>query len=172
MVAEPKHNAALTACSENKNDKEEGLERLTQLPFGLSRNRARALLCLIRTAERSVEKAAGKLRGMKRRFPVIGLFEGIPGVGLIVSSTVVAIIETPHRFLTTRHLWKYATLSVAHSESGGKQYGCHASKEGNRLLKKALMQAAGSGAGSENRFGRRYRQLKQHKGACIAQRTV
>ncbi len=153
-------------------DREDGLESLKRLPFGSSRHRARSLLDLIRVAERSMEKAAVKLKSMKSRFPAIGLFEDIPGVGLIVSVTVVAIIETPHRFPTKRQVWKYANLAVAHSESGGKQYGCHASKEGNRLLKKVLMQAALSAGGTDTRFGRRYREIKQRKGACIAQRTI
>jgi transposase len=84
----------------------------------------------------------------------------------------VAIIETPHRFPTIKHAWKYATLSVARPESAGREYGCHASKEGNRLLKKVLMQAALCAAGTDTRFGHYYRCLKQRKGACIAQRTV
>jgi transposase len=99
------------------------------------------------------------------------MFERIPGVGLIVAATVVAIVETPHRFPTKRHLWKYAALAVANPESGGKSYGRYASKEGNRLLKKVLMMAALNASKGESRFSRQYRALKP-RGSSIAQRTV
>ena len=50
----------------------------------------------------------------------------------------VAIVETPHRLLAKEQLWNYASLAVSKPGSDGKSGRGHASKEGNRLLKKVL----------------------------------
>jgi transposase len=150
----------------------EGREYIERLPFHSTRHRARSLLLIIASAEKVKDKAEQKLRRMSAKFPILEIFQAIPGVGPIVAVTVVAIVETPHRFPTKERLWKYACLAVARRESGGKTQSGHASKEGNRLLKKVLMLAAQSSAKTESRFGRRYRELRQTKGSSIAQRTV
>jgi len=152
-------------------DPEKGQEYVERLQFPSSQHRARMLLLQITEIEQASEKAHRRLRELSAHFPIIGMFERIPGVGLIVSATVVAIIETPHRFPSKRELWKYAALAVANPESGGKSYGRYASKEGNRLLKKMLMMAALNAERGENRFSRQYRALKI-KSNSIAQRTV
>jgi transposase len=152
-------------------DPHKGLDYLKRLPFPSSRHRARMLLSQVAGMEQASAKAHRRLRQLSARFPAIEMFERIPGVGLIVAATVVAIVETPHRFPTKRHLWKYAALAVANPESGGKSYGRYASKEGNRLLKKVLMMAALNASKGESRFSRQYRALKP-RGSSIAQRTV
>ena len=150
----------------------EGLEYIKRLPFASTRHRARTLVSMIETAEQTKTKAQRKLNKMSGRFPAVGLLLGIPGVGPIVAATVVAIIETPHRFPTKEHLWKYCCLAVAKRESGGKSTTGHASKEGNRILKKVLMQAAHNAAKTDSRFGRRYREVRECKDNSVARRTV
>jgi hypothetical protein len=150
----------------------EGPDYIKRLPFASTRHRARTLLSIIETAERKKTKAQRKLTKMSGRFPAVGLLLGIPGVGPIIASTVVAIIETPHRFPTKEHLWKYCCLSVAKRASGGKSTTGHASREGNRVLKKVLMQAAHNAAKTDSRFGRRYREVRERRDNSVARRTV
>lgn len=152
-------------------DPVKGMEHAKRLKLPSSQHRAHMLLSQIAATEGASAKAHNRLRELSARFPVIGVFERIPGVGLIVAATVVAIIETPHRFPSKREVWKYAALAVANPESGGKSYGHYASKEGNRLLKKMVMMAALNSTKGENRFSRQYRALKI-KDTSIAQRTV
>jgi transposase len=148
-----------------------GLECIKQLPFPSSRHRARWVLSMITEAEKMKHGARNKIERMSCRFPEIEMFMAVPGVGLIVSATVVAIVETPHRFPNKEKLWKYATLAVATPESGGKTQGRHASKEGNKILKKVLMMAAHNAAEGDHRFGRAFRHHRQ-RSLSNAQRTV
>ena len=148
-----------------------GLECIKRLPFPSSRHRARWILSMITRAEKMKLTAHKKIRRMSARFPAIEMFMAVPGVGPIVAATVVAIVETPHRFPTKEKLWKYATLAVATPESAGKTQGRYASKEGNKLLKKVLMLAAHNAAKGDHRFGRAFRRHRQ-KSLSNAQRTV
>jgi len=152
-------------------DPEQDAQYRKLLPHPISRQRARDHLHVITTLERLTRKGERRMKRLSSRFPVVAVFEDIPGVGPIVATTTVAIVETPHRFPAKEQLWNYAGLAVSKPGSAGKSGRGHASKEGNRLLKKVLMQAAFNAARTDSRFGRRYRELK-HKGNSIAQRTV
>jgi len=152
-------------------DPVEGLTHIKQLPFPSSRHRARWILSMITRAEKMKRKAHQKIQRMSARFPAVEMFTAIPGVGLIVAATVVAIVETPHRFSTKEKLWKYAALAVATPESAGKTQRRHASKEGNKLLKKVLMLAAHNAARGEHRFGQAFRRHSS-RSFSNAQRTV
>jgi len=152
-------------------DSAEGLEWIKRLPFSSSRHRAKQTLSMITRAQKIKVQARNKIRQMSVRFPEIDMFMAIPGVGLIVAATVVAIVETPHRFPGKEQLWKYVALAVAKPGSAGKTQGRHASREGNRLLKKVLMMAAHNAARGDHRFGRAFRRHQQ-KSLSNAQRTV
>jgi transposase len=153
-------------------DPSEGAKYLELLSDPTSRQNARDHLCVLAMLERLKVKAERRMKRLGSRIGAVALLMSIPGVGLVVAATVVAIVETPHRFPAKEYLWKYAGLAIATSESGGKSKTGHASKEGNRLLKKVLMQAALSASKGDNRFGRRYRELSNKRGSSIAQRTV
>jgi len=157
--------------SDDVYDAVEGAKYLQLLPDPTSRRRVLDHLRVLETLERLTKKAQRRMNCLGARFAAVELFQSAPGVGPVVAATVVAIIETPHRFAAKEQLCKYAGLAVTRPESAGKSGKGHASKTGNRLLKKVLMQAALNAAKTDSRFGRRYRELK-HKGTSIAQRTV
>jgi transposase len=148
-----------------------GLECIKRLAFPSSRYRARWILSMITQAEKMKLGAHNKIQRMSGRFPEIEMFMAVPGVGLIVAATVVAIVETPHRFPNKEKLWKYATLAVANPGSAGKTQGRYASREGNKLLKRVLMLAAHNAAKGDHRFGRAFRHHRQNS-LSNAQRTV
>jgi transposase len=152
-------------------DPAEGVKYLEQLPDPTSRQNARDHLRTLAQLERLTRKAQLRMKRLSAQVPATALLQSVPGAGPIVAATVVAIVETPHRFASKEKLWNYAGLAVAKSQSAGKSKTGRASKKGNRLLKKMLMQAALSAARGDNRFARRYRELR-HRGTSIAQRTV
>jgi transposase len=108
-------------------------------------------------ADDSAGVVASRLRGMLCRRREYRAVKGIPGVGDVVASIMVAVIADPQRFPDKRKLWKYAGLSVRSQSSGGadsaRQGG---SNEGNRLLKYAVMVAARNAVRGSNRFSRHY----------------
>ena len=160
------------SLSDQVYDPAEGAKYLELLPDPTSRQSGRDHLCVLATLERLRRKAERRMRRQSARIPAVALLQSIPGAGPVVAATVVAIVETPHRFPAKEQLWNYAGLAIAKSESGGKSTTGRASKKGNRLLKKVLMQAALSASRGDNRFSRRYRELSNNRGSSIAQRTV
>lgn len=159
------------SLSDQVYDPVEGVKYLERLPDPTSRHNARDHLSALAGLERLTRKAERRMKRLSAQIPATALLQSVPGAGPVVAATVVAIVETPARFASKEKLWNYAGLAVAHSQSAGKSRTGRASKKGNRMLKKVLMQAALSASKTDSRFGRRYRDLK-HKGISIAQRTV
>jgi len=72
---------------------------------------------------------------------LVNVVTTIPGIGLISSYTLVAMLEDGWRIPNKRKLWRYAGLSLRRYES--RDIGFKgASKSGNRLLKRVVMSAA------------------------------
>ena len=84
------------------------------------------------------------LREMSRKYPIIRRFKTMPGIGFIRGVTIYAMLLTPYRFSNKSKLNRYSGLSVVEKKSAGKTYSRYASRSGNRLLKKVLMDAATS----------------------------
>jgi transposase len=53
----------------------------------------------------------------------VAQFRRIPGVGPVVSNTVSAYLQTPHRFTKTSSLYRYAALAITNQSSDGKPLG-------------------------------------------------
>jgi transposase len=84
--------------------------------------------------------AEAKLQG--KRYPEIKLIDEIPGVGFIIAATIVAILETPHRFADKRKVWAYAGLGINRKSSANKTYSEKLNKAYNRILKCVVEEAA------------------------------
>jgi transposase len=66
----------------------------------------------------------------------------ISGIGIVTAATIWAGIGDPHRFHRPRELSRYAGLDATVMQSGEQNSRGHISKQGNRLLRAALIQAA------------------------------
>jgi transposase len=77
-----------------------------------------------------------------KRYPEIKLIDEIPGVGFIIATTIVAILETPHRFADKRKVWAYAGLGINKKSSANKTYSEKLNKAYNRILKCVVEEAA------------------------------
>lgn len=95
------------------------------------------------------DKAAHRLHVVIRRHPAYELMIGIPGVGPVLASVLIAVIADPNRFSNKRKLWKYAALGVSRQWSGdpGKGHD-RGTKSGNRLLKYPDPSYGGRGLGT------------------------
>jgi len=87
------------------------------------------------------------LRGQLKRNPLIGLLDGIPGFGLILSHTVAAEIGEIGRVRSHRALASYACLAprchdTGEADPGRAPLGRHLGAQGNRTLKWAFIEAA------------------------------
>ena len=70
------------------------------------------------------------------------LLRSIPGIGLILSLTILCEIYAIDRFPTVQDFASYARLVKCKHESAGKSYGSGGSKIGNAYLKWAFSEAA------------------------------
>jgi transposase len=85
-----------------------------------------------------------------KRYPEIKLIDEIPGVGFIIAATIVAILETPHRFANKRKVWAYAGLGINKKSSANKTYSEKLNKAYNRILKCVVEEAAQAAINADN----------------------
>jgi transposase len=91
----------------------------------------------IRRLERDIEVAAGE------HYPTeLAVLHTIPGVGRIISLTILLEIDTVTRFDSRQQFCSYARLITPKQESGGKVVGVGNARAGNAWLKWAFGEAA------------------------------
>jgi len=97
------------------------------------------------------------------RQKVFELLQTLPGVGPVLATGYLAMIETPHRFSCKNKLWSYACLANRRLTSDEVVYAEHASRQGNRVLKWVVIEHylhAVERPKHTNRFQRQYRELR------------
>ena len=133
---------------------------LTQVKRPAIRFVLEVLYEMLDAAEAARDRLAGQLHAKLKRTREYKRLRTVPGVGPVVASILVAVIDDPWRFATKRKLWRYAGLGVRRASSGNsktiREGGAHT---GNRLLKYGIMQAAHAAIKGHNRFARHYRQM-------------
>jgi transposase len=94
--------------------------------------------------ESELAKVEHTLSQMATREPIIGLLATVPGVGLIVASTFVSVIDEAKRFKNAQSVGAYLGLAPSESTSGGpgKRRLGSITKHGNTYARTMLVQAA------------------------------
>ncbi len=102
----------------------------------------------IRRLEAEIEEAA------QRHYPTeLAVLQTTPGVGPVLSLTILLEIDTVERFDARQQFCSYARLCGAVQESAGKRVGVGNRKAGNAWLKWAFSEAAVLGAQKDERIG-------------------
>lgn len=115
-----------------------------------------------------VARSRREIRRLAGRIPATERLRTVPGVGLIISATIVAWIVDPHRFRDRSALSAYAGLGLGQGVTNWQPVGpARASRRGNRRLKKALFMAATCAAGTDTALGFRYRVRKRQGWSTI-----
>jgi transposase len=70
-----------------------------------------------------VKRARKEIARLSRRYAIAGYWRELPGVGLIRAATLLAYLDTPFRFKTSRQLWKYCGLGLRRMASGTDKRG-------------------------------------------------
>jgi transposase len=110
---------------------------------------------LIRHLERDLEVAA---QGHYEK--EMALLQSIPGVGLILSLTVLLEIDSIGRFESRQQFCSYARLIAPPLESAGKKVGVGCRKQGNAWLKWAFSEAAVLSAQKDEGIGQYLHKLR------------
>ena len=113
----------------------------------------------IRRLERDLEVAAAE------HYPAeLAALRTIPGVGPILSLTILLEIDTVTRFDTRQQFCSYARLITPKQESGGKIVGVGNRKSGNAWLKWAFSEAAVLSARKDERLKKHLAKLQSRHG--------
>jgi transposase len=88
------------------------------------------------------------------------ILQSIPGVGPILSMTVLLGIDSIHRFENRQQFCSYARLIAPPLESAGKKVGVGCRKQGTAWLKWAFSEAAVLSAQKDERIGNHLQKLK------------
>lgn len=84
------------------------------------------------------------LKRLARGIPEVKRLMGVPGVGPIVGLTFVATIDTPKRFTNASQVGDYVGLAPGIYQSGEVERRGRITKEGDRMLRALLVEAANS----------------------------
>lgn len=150
-----------------------GLTQLRQLPVSEGMGRRRAdLLQMIGQLDRWIGELEQRLEQEAAARPPVQLLRSHPGVGLLTALGTVLVLGPVERFAAARKVTSYVGLIPREHSSGGKQRFGKLSKQGNRLLRFLLIEAAQSATQHDPQLGRMYRRLTVRHGFQKAQAAV
>jgi transposase len=150
-----------------------GQVELQKLPLreGMGRRRE-DLLALIAQLDRWVKELDQRIaQEVKHREDAQRLLTH-PGVGPLTALGTVLILGPVERFPDAKHVTSYVGLIPEEDSSAGKQRFGHLTKQGSRLLRFLLVEAAQIATRYDAGLGRVYRRLAFRKGAPSAKVAV
>lgn len=106
------------------------------------RARVNSLCRLIAAADFEVATVTGLITRRAAKDPGWHVIQAIPGVGPILAAVIVAEIGDVHRFPGPRELCSWAGLTPKHHESDRTVHRGRITKQGSRLLRWAVVEAA------------------------------
>jgi transposase len=92
----------------------------------------------------------------------------VPGLGLVVTMTILGAIGDIHRFEDAKHLVGYAGLGAGIHQSGKERQEKGITKSGRKELRWALIEAAWKAVQMSAVWKKRFEELKKRKGSCKA----
>jgi transposase len=150
-----------------------GREELQKLPLRGGRARRRAdLLQLLRQLDAWVKELDQRIEQEVARRADAQRLMTHPGVGPLTALGAVLVLGPVERFPDAKHLTSYVGLIPRENSSGGRQRFGHLTKQGNRLLRFLLVEAAQIASRYDAGLGRVYRRLAFRKGVASAKIAV
>jgi len=117
-------------------------ERMAELPPGLQEV-LKPLFEMVETLTGKIKECDRKLEQIAReKYPETKLLQQVKGVGTLIALTFVLTVEDKTRFAKSRDVGCYLGLRPKRSESGQRQPELRITKEGDRYLRKLLVQGA------------------------------
>jgi len=152
---------------------EAGQKALQKLPLreAMERRRAdllrlvRQLNTWIRELDRRIDQEVAQREEAQRLMTH-------PGVGPQTALATVLVLGPVERFPDDRHLTSYLGLIPQEESSAGRQHFGHLTKQGNRLLRWLLVEAAQTASRSDPQLRRAYRRLVFRKGRPVAKVAI
>jgi transposase len=142
------------------------LESLTLMPW--TTRRRQELLELLDQFDPNIDELSQAIQQEAERMPEVKLLMTHPGVGAITALAFVLVIGTPERFSCGKQVASYRGLIPCEASSADRWRLGHITKQGNKLLRFLLGQAAQSVARCEEQWQRQYVHLTMRRNKPIA----
>jgi transposase len=150
-----------------------GQEQLQKLPFrkGMARRR-QDLVRLVEQLNTWVAELDERIEQEVARRPDAQRLMTHPGVGPLTALGTVLVLGPIERFPDAKHVASYLGLIPEEDSSAGRQRFGHLTKQGSRLLRFLLVEAAQTASRYDPGLRRTYRRLAFRKGAASAKVAV
>jgi len=142
------------------------LESLSLMPW--TERRRQELLELLDQFDPSIDELNQAIQQEAERMPEVKRLMTHPGVGPITALAFVLVIGTPDRFGCGKEVASYLGLIPCEDSSSDRWRLGHITKQGNKLLRFLLGQAAQSVASCEEQWHRQYAHLTIRRNKPIA----
>src|SRR5262245_5212728 len=131
------------------------------IPDPFVRRRVETDLALLEPLDTAIRRLEAEIEGAaQEHYPTeLAVLQTTPGVGAVLSLTILLEIDTIACFDTRQQFCSYARLCGAVQESAGKRVGAGNRKAGNAWLKWAFSEAAVLSAQKDERIGGLLRRL-------------
>jgi len=111
--------------------------------------------------ERQVGRAEKELERYSRDNPAVALLRTIPGVGLRTAEAVVAYLDDPSRFASSKQLGSYFGLVPSQDQSGSTNRLGHITRSGPSVVRHLLSEAAWRSIQCSPTIGRFHERIQQ-----------
>jgi|SRR5579859_163894 len=150
-----------------------GREELQKIPLreGMARRRE-DLLRMVQQLDTWVKELDQRIEQEVARREDARRLMTHPGVGPLTALETVLVIGPVERFPDAQHFTSYVGLIPREDSSAGRQRFGHLTKQGNRLLRFLLVEAAQTASRFDPGLRRTYRRLAFRKGAALAKVAV
>ena len=119
-----------------------GVTKLESLPAGMQET-LRPLLEAVESLTEKIQASEKRLEQIARsEYPETALLRQVSGVGTLIALTFVLTVEDRERFQKSRDVGCYVGLRPKRSSSGESEPQLRITKEGDRYLRKLLVQGA------------------------------
>lgn len=127
---------------------------------------------LIEDIEGKIKTADKKIAETFKSDEVCKLMESIPGIGKMLSVLIRYEIDDIERFISSKKLCSYAGLVPSTYSTGGRTYQGKITKQGNRWLRWAMVEAAQQAVRRDMWLRRHYERIAEKRGKKRARIAV
>jgi len=150
-----------------------GMEYLLKLELPPQRRFALdGYLEVLKALTHEIKKAEEKIKEEYKSSPEAQLLSTVPGVGLILSLTILSEIGEISRFKRARQLSSYCGLCPSTAQSGNTVKHGRITRQGSKWLRWAFVEAAIQASGKPGPLRDFFLKLKKRKGGKIARVAV
>jgi transposase len=129
-------------------------------------------LDLLEETEKRIKSAESRIRAVCRQDEICRLLASIPGIGDILAVTIRYEIDDIERFISSGKLCSYAGLVPSTYSSGNRTYQGKITKQGNKWLRWAMIEAAQRAPLSDMWLSAFFDRVSTKKGRKIARVAV